>query len=240
VVVEDSYSKITSPLWIFSTVDPPVNNTKPIANINVQEEYMVGEEILAQINDSIQFDASGCVDSDGEIIFYRWSFGDGISVINEVSPVYSYKSEGTYNVNLAVIDDDGSSSTSNITVEIEGSANRAPFANINAPTTSYVGDSILFSSSGSSDPDTDDSIATHYWDFGDGETSNEENPTHQYSKAGKYTVTLIVTDQNGEEGTDNSDVLIKTKQTEESPGYEIILAIIAMLFISVILRKRKR
>jgi predicted outer membrane repeat protein len=30
------------------------------------------------------------------------------------------------------------------------------------------------------------------WNFGDGSTSNEQNPTHTYSKAGNYTVTLTV------------------------------------------------
>jgi parallel beta-helix repeat protein len=240
VEVEDSYSKVTSPIWIFSTAEPPANNTKPTIDIDVQEEYMVDDEIHAQIDDLIQFDASGCNDSDGEIVFYRWSFGDGTATINEVSSIHSYKSEGTYNINLAVIDDDGSSNSANMTVVIGGSANRAPSANINAPATGYVGDSIEFSSSGSSDPDADDSIASYLWDFDDGVTSAEQNSTHQYSKAGKYTVTLTLTDQNGAEGTADVEVLIKTKSTDESPGYEIILAVIAMLFVSIILRKKKK
>lgn len=36
-----------------------------------------------------------------------------------------------------------------------------------------------------------------FWDFGDGATSTEENPTHLYPGAGDYTVTLVVTDTNG-------------------------------------------
>ena len=36
------------------------------------------------------------------------------------------------------------------------------------------------------------------WDFGDGETSTEENPSHTYSAGGDYTVKLTAT---GEEGT---------------------------------------
>ncbi|WP_321423188.1 PQQ-binding-like beta-propeller repeat protein [uncultured Methanobacterium sp.] len=35
------------------------------------------------------------------------------------------------------------------------------------------------------------------WDFGDGNTSTEQNPQHTYSKAGKYTITLTVTLQDG-------------------------------------------
>lgn len=239
VEVEDSYSKAVSPIWIFSTADPPANNTKPTVDIDVQEKYLVDDEIHAHIGDSIQFDASGCDDSDGEIVFYRWSFGDGTATINEVSSIHSYKSEGTYNINLAVIDDDGSSNSANMTVVI-GSSNRAPSAIINVPATGYVGDSIEFNSSGSSDPDIGDNITSYQWSFGDGATSAEQNPTHHYSKDGRYPVTLKVTDQKGAEGTATIEILIKTKSTDESPGFEIILAIIAMLFVSIILRKKKK
>ena len=38
---------------------------------------------------------------------------------------------------------------------------------------------------------------TYLWDFGDGETSTEENPVHTYNAKGEYTVTLTVTDEQG-------------------------------------------
>ena len=40
------------------------------------------------------------------------------------------------------------------------------------------------------------------WDFGDGSSSTLENPTHSYSSAGTYTVTLVVVDQNGNAGSE--------------------------------------
>ena len=45
---------------------------------------------------------------------------------------------------------------------------------------------------------------TYEWDFGDGEISTEENPTHAYTEAGYYTVSLTVTDDEG-----NSDTLTR-------------------------------
>ena len=47
----------------------------------------------------------------------------------------------------------------------------------------------------STDPDGDP--LDYYWDFDDGSTSAEENPTHEYENAGDYSVTLTVTDTHG-------------------------------------------
>ena len=48
------------------------------------------------------------------------------------------------------------------------------------------------------DGSTDDGgIATRAWNFGDGATSNAQNPTHPYAAAGTYNVTLLVTDGGG-------------------------------------------
>ncbi|NIM11614.1 MAG: PKD domain-containing protein, partial [Candidatus Aminicenantes bacterium] len=45
------------------------------------------------------------------------------------------------------------------------------------------------------DTSTDDgTIVSWLWDFGDGNTSTEQNPTHTYAADGTYTVTLTVTD----------------------------------------------
>ena len=75
------------------------------------------------------------------------------------------------------------------------------------------------------------------WDFGDGETSNEQNPTHEYTEKGEYTVTITVTDSQGETSSDSLDLNIKAKPSDngdtssESPitVFIIIIAIIAII-----------
>ena len=51
-------------------------------------------------------------------------------------------------------------------------------------------------------------IATRHWDFGDGRTSSERNPSHRYAAPGPYTVTLTVTDQNGLTGMASKPVTV--------------------------------
>ncbi|BAJ01893.1 hypothetical protein SVI_1922 [Shewanella violacea DSS12] len=76
-----------------------------------------------------------------------------------------------------------------------GTANVAPVANANGAYAGNVSQVINFSSQGSND--SDGSIASYEWNFGDGSVSTQANPTHAYSAAGSYTVTLTVTDNGG-------------------------------------------
>jgi len=59
----------------------------------------------------------------------------------------------------------------------------------------FVGEFIQFSFEGTygNEPNK------FYWDFGDGTTSSEENPSHQYNEQGKFTVNLTIIDSNGNE-----------------------------------------
>jgi PKD repeat protein len=49
--------------------------------------------------------------------------------------------------------------------------------------------------------DSDGTIASRSWSFGDGGTSTAQNPSRTYAAAGTYNVTLTVTDNNGAAGT---------------------------------------
>ncbi len=58
----------------------------------------------------------------------------------------------------------------------------------------------------SSDPDGQ--IIKRQWDFGDGTTSTDQNPTHAYGRAGSYTVTLTVTDNEGSTGSTSVTITV--------------------------------
>jgi len=74
----------------------------------------------------------------------------------------------------------------------------ANMANGNIPLT------VTFDSTGTTD--LDGTIGSYLWDFGDGATSTSQNPEHTYTVAGKYVVTLTVTDNLGVKSTDTVSV----------------------------------
>jgi len=57
---------------------------------------------------------------------------------------------------------------------------------------------------------------SYHWGFGDDNTSDEQNPTHEYDTAGNYTVTLTVTDDNDTTAVDTTYALIR--ESNDPPG----------------------
>ncbi len=55
------------------------------------------------------------------------------------------------------------------------------------------------------------------WDFGDGNESNEQSPTHTYDESGTYNVTLIVTDDEGATGTTSKEVTVVADENGGDP-----------------------
>jgi PKD repeat protein len=66
-----------------------------------------------------------------------------------------------------------------------------------------VGDSVSFTDSS---VDSDGSVVSWNWGFGDGTTSTSQNPTHMYSNKGSYTVSLTVTDNEGLTDTETTSI----------------------------------
>ncbi len=59
--------------------------------------------------------------------------------------------------------------------------------------------------------------ATSYsWDFGDGQTSTEKNPSHKFEQAGNYTVKLTVTSDKGATATAERTVTVKSPPPEKA------------------------
>jgi PKD repeat protein len=81
--------------------------------------------------------------------------------------------------------------------------NQAPHATWAANCTGFA---CAFSSAGSAD--SDGSITSYAWNFGDGTQSTSQNPSHTFSAAGTYSVSLTVTDNDGATNTDTHSLAV--------------------------------
>lgn len=69
------------------------------------------------------------------------------------------------------------------------------------------------------------------WDFGDGETSSQTNPTHIYNQQGDFTVTLTALNKKGESHTSTTEItvgeLVVTEFTVNTSTFDGLMAILS-------------
>ena len=141
-------------------------------------------------------------DSDGTVEAWVWDFGDGATA-NIQNPEHTYTAAGTYAVALTVTDNDGATDTviHNVTVETTPE-NQPPSAGFTFTTSDL---SATFTDTSS---DSDGTVSAWAWNFGDGATSDAQNPQHTYAAAGTYTVALTATDDDGATDTITHEVTV--------------------------------
>jgi vibriolysin len=70
-----------------------------------------------------------------------------------------------------------------------------------------------------SSSDSDGTLASWSWDFGDGNASSTQNPVHTYAAAGDYSVTLTVSDDEGASGSNTQTVTVSEGGGSSSGGF---------------------
>ena len=117
-------------------------------------------------------------------VSYSWSIDGGAVVDTLTNPAnvsIEWASPGTGDITLQMT---GPSGTTVLQQCID--IGEAPTASFSAPGIACLGGTVPFTSTATPG-------AAHFWDFGDGYTSDEVNPTDQYDSPGIYEATLTVT-----------------------------------------------
>jgi PKD repeat protein len=152
---------------------------------------------------TVSVDGSGSTDPDGTVASYAWNFGDGTTATGRTAS-RTYTAAGTYTVRLTVTDNGGATGTTTREVTVTApAANVAPTASFTATTTG-----LTVNVDGRASSDTDGTIASYAWNFGDGTTGTGATTSKTYAAAGTYRVTLTVTDNGGATGSAFRDVVV--------------------------------
>src|SRR5690606_16072306 len=201
-------------LWDFgdgttSTLQNPSHTYTDFGNYTVTLTASVGEgcsgtitkQQLIRVNPitiTLNTPTGGCVpftytpeasvQSEDPIVSYTWDLGEPGAIFTGANPPpYTYTSGGTFTITLTVTTASGCSET----VSVPGGVLTGTPPTVGftfAPNDACASDTISFTNTTVTTPGAE---VTWYWDFGDGESSTQENPQHVFVDTGLVTVTLI-------------------------------------------------
>lgn len=185
VVYDNTQGMDTAFFYIYAGVEAPVNGLAP-------RSVFKNSSRLGSVDTVFQTDASYSYDIDGEIVDYFWDFGEYGSATRlqkGMTASHKYKTPGTYNIVLTVVDNMGNSSTSSSTLFVQ-----------NPNSATILPDFFIFKNNDQEYSFTADPNFFNYnynpevlfWDMGDGEINSGRNIVHQFSENGTFEVGLVL------------------------------------------------
>ena len=200
--------------------------------LNSPPEANAGGPYTTTFGQGLTLDGSGSVESDSScgdaITEWRWDIrGDGtwdkvettpgtFVTWPELSGLLSPLVIGQpYPITLQVTDSNGATATAVTAITVVNTSPTAAFTF--APASPTTADTVNFTDGSS---DLEGAIASWSWDFGDGATAISQNPSHQYSASGTYSVSLTVTDAQGAAGNMSHDVVV-SQAGNTQPGSDV-------------------
>jgi len=198
---DDGATDIDTNIITVRETEPP--NEFPVAYIFPDYPLEVN------VNDEVYLNGTLSYDVDGTIVSFEWDFGDGCFDTG-IFTSHSYALTGNYTVTLTVTDDDGATdSDSNIVIVTETEPDNLPPVayifpdypvEVNVYEEAYLNATLSY--------DVDGTIESFDWDFGDGCFDTGMFVSHSYNMTGNYTVTLIITDDDGATDIDTNVVMV--------------------------------
>jgi len=131
---------------------------------------------------------------------WDWTFGDG-NTSTDQHPQHVFTNPGLYTVSLTATGPGGNNSHTKIDyIEVDYPAPTAGFTG--SPTSGLPPLGVTFNDLSA------DSVNSWSWSFGDGSTSNVQNPAHLYEEAGSYTVVLTVSGPGGNDSETKANYIV--------------------------------
>lgn len=195
---------------VTDTVDPSGNNMGTIVLLPPPVNATASATpTTVEVGDPVSFSASAT----GGITpyTYHWDFGDG-NTSTDQNPTHSYQQNQTFTATLTVTDSNSNSSSDTVDITVfvsDLSVNASADSTLVEKNTAV---SFSGSATGGSTP------YSWNWDFGDGYTSTEQNPSHSYSSTGDFSVILTVTDDYGSTANDTLDITVYNEFIIETNG----------------------
>ncbi len=199
----------TYTVWLIATTNQGCRDSASrsvVVNPKPKAGFRVSDTALCLSGNSFSFTDTSKVVT-GTIISRSWTFGDGGST-SATNPVKAYTNSGTYTVTLRVTTNNGCQDS--ITRVLVVHPMPVAALSVNDSDQCISGNSFVFNSNSIV---STGSIAYRKWYFGDGDTSNINNPTHTYAVAGSYTLKLVVTTDKGCKDSTTKPTVVYPKPT---------------------------
>ena len=127
---------------------------------------------------------------------------------NVLIPTYTYANPGTYTATLTATDAGKNLGFATAVVTVN---DVPPTVSESAPASGKVGVATSFSATATDvSPAVQATGFTYGWKFGDGTTATGASPSHTFTAAGTYTVTVTATDEYGKSGTASNKITISS------------------------------
>ncbi|REH47419.1 gliding motility-associated-like protein/predicted secreted protein (Por secretion system target) [Tenacibaculum gallaicum] len=195
-------------LTVIDTITGCRDTTTDLVKIVIPKAKIGGSKVFGCGPFTVNFTDASIVDGNDTIDTWLWDFGDGTTSTAQ-NPTHTYETVGIYDVKLTIttaITDFSRTKTETSFVQVIGP--NVDFSTTDAttgckPLTVNFKDETTFYGPPNS----------WLWDFGDGNTSNLQNPTHTYRTTGIFDVSLTVSDIDGCTKTQIKTAFINTEET---------------------------
>jgi len=166
------------------------SNTHTVSNILVKPELSLPEVDATILCQTEAFDFS--VVDPKPSVKYDWDFGDGDTATG-INSNHQYLQPGNYTIQLTATNSDNCTNTVSVKDMVFAAPLPLPSFSMDHSTVNNNNPTINFAN-------TSAGAVSYLWDFGDGTTSADENPTHNYAAIGRYRVVIkAISEQNCED-----------------------------------------